>query len=188
MNDNGFISISVIYAFLILFILLMLGIIGSYITRNNLLVNLIQEAKTGIYGGNLEEGDIVLKTYINGEFSPNLPTDYVKYMFDPSGTYCVEGSNIIFDSNTKKVNVTNIINNELCNVSFVSKGETHLLIYANDIPVSFIPSKNSGYIFDDVNSRCLEGNTVTFDTNLWEVRINNISNTNTVCTVYFKRN
>lgn len=49
MNKKGFVSISIIYSFLILFLLLMLSIIASYSNRLNLLSSIVEEAKTNIY-------------------------------------------------------------------------------------------------------------------------------------------
>lgn len=46
---KGIISMSVIYTFLILFILTMTTILSSYIIRNNLVKEVINEAKEEIY-------------------------------------------------------------------------------------------------------------------------------------------
>lgn len=46
---KGIISMSVIYTFLILFILTMTTILSSYIIRNNLIKEVINEAKEEIY-------------------------------------------------------------------------------------------------------------------------------------------
>ena len=46
---KGIISMSVIYTFLILFILTMTTILSSYIIRNNLVREVINEAKEEIY-------------------------------------------------------------------------------------------------------------------------------------------
>ena len=46
---NGIISMSVIYTFLILFILTMTTILSSYVIRNNLVKEVINEAKEEIY-------------------------------------------------------------------------------------------------------------------------------------------
>lgn len=46
---KGIISMSVIYTFLILFILTMTTILSSYVIRNNLVKEVISEAKEEIY-------------------------------------------------------------------------------------------------------------------------------------------
>ena len=46
---KGIISMSVIYTFLILFILTLTTILSSYIIRNNLIKDVINEAKEEIY-------------------------------------------------------------------------------------------------------------------------------------------
>lgn len=46
---KGVISMSVIYTFLVLFILTMTTILSSYIIRNNLIREVINEAKEEIY-------------------------------------------------------------------------------------------------------------------------------------------
>lgn len=46
---KGIISMSVIYTFLILFVLTMTAILSSYIIRNNLVKEVINEAKEEIY-------------------------------------------------------------------------------------------------------------------------------------------
>ncbi len=46
---KGIISMSVIYTFLILFILTMTTILSSYVIRNNLVKEVINEAKEEIY-------------------------------------------------------------------------------------------------------------------------------------------
>lgn len=46
---KGIISMSVIYTFLILFVLTMTTILSSYIIRNNLVKEVINEAKEEIY-------------------------------------------------------------------------------------------------------------------------------------------
>ena len=46
---KGIISMSVIYTFLILFILIMTTILSSHIIRNNLVKEVINEAKEEIY-------------------------------------------------------------------------------------------------------------------------------------------
>lgn len=47
-NKKGFISISIIYTFLILFILIMFSIIISYSNRANMISSIVEEAKESL--------------------------------------------------------------------------------------------------------------------------------------------
>ncbi len=54
LNKKGFFSISIIYSFLILFILLMLGIVSSYVVRNTLIGDIVESAQNDIAGNTLK--------------------------------------------------------------------------------------------------------------------------------------
>lgn len=45
MNKKGFFSVAIIYSFLILFIVILLSIVASYMLRDNLINNIVSEAK-----------------------------------------------------------------------------------------------------------------------------------------------
>ena len=48
-DKKGFMSISIIYSFLILFLLLLVSILASYANRINLVTSVVEDAKTEIY-------------------------------------------------------------------------------------------------------------------------------------------
>lgn len=45
-NKKGFFSVAVVYSFLILFIMLLFMIVSSYLVRDNLINNIVNDAKT----------------------------------------------------------------------------------------------------------------------------------------------
>ena len=51
MKKNGFISMAVIYTFIIVFILLMLSLLTQYVMRNKLVANQIEEVKIELNKG-----------------------------------------------------------------------------------------------------------------------------------------
>ena len=46
MNKKGFFSVTIVYSFLILFIMLLFMIVSSYLVRDNLITNILNDAKT----------------------------------------------------------------------------------------------------------------------------------------------
>ncbi len=50
LNKKGFFSVSIIYSFLILFILLMLGIVSSYVVRDTLIGSVVKKAQENLAG------------------------------------------------------------------------------------------------------------------------------------------
>ena len=48
-SKKGIVSISIVYTFLILFILTLTGILHNYLTKNNLISNIIINVKEEIY-------------------------------------------------------------------------------------------------------------------------------------------
>ena len=51
MNKNGFISMAVIYSFIIVFVLLIVSLLSSYAYRNTLINNEIEEVKNVLNKG-----------------------------------------------------------------------------------------------------------------------------------------
>ena len=47
-DKNGFISMTVVYSFIIIFVLLMLSLLSAYAFRNNIIKNQIDEVKDSL--------------------------------------------------------------------------------------------------------------------------------------------
>ncbi len=48
MNKKGFISVSIIYSFLILFLILLLGILSTYVQRENMIDKIVIQVKADL--------------------------------------------------------------------------------------------------------------------------------------------
>jgi len=124
---KGFISISVVYTFLILFIFLMLAILASYISRETLLSRLISQAKEVIHGGISEDDvdpNIVLKVYVDGVYSKLFPS-YDYYSYNATASYCTNGATLAFSYNDWSASIENINGRTTCLVNFES-GESNI--------------------------------------------------------------
>lgn len=133
---KGFISISVVYTFLILFIFLMLAILASYMSRETLLSRLISQAKEVIHGGISEEDvdpNIVVKVYVDGVYSKLFPS-YDYYSYNATTSYCTNGARLAFSYNDWSATIENINGRSTCVVNFDS-GESNIKPNPNpDIP------------------------------------------------------
>ena len=124
---KGFISISVVYTFLILFIFLMLAILASYISRETLLSRLISQAKEVIHGGISEDEvdpNIILKVYVDGVYSKLFPS-YDYYSYNATTSYCTNGATLAFSYNDWSASIENINGRTTCLVNFES-GESNI--------------------------------------------------------------
>ena len=61
-----------------------------------------------------------------------------------------------------------------------------LAIYINDEETNTIPSKNSGYVFNQERSSCTNGAYINWDNISWSPEISSMSEYKTRCTLYFK--
>lgn len=124
---KGFISISVVYTFLILFIFLMLAILASYISRETLLSRLIAQSKEIIYNGLSEEEtdpNINVRVYVDGVYSKLFPS-YDYYSYDADNSYCTNGASIAFSYTEWSASILNINGRTTCIINFVS-GESNI--------------------------------------------------------------
>lgn len=64
----------------------------------------------------------------------------------------------------------------------VTDGSSYI-VYIDDKKSTFVPTKDDGYFF--ASASCTEGASATLDTNNWTIVWSNVTNTNTVCTLYF---
>ena len=120
---KGFISISVVYAFLILFIFLMLAILASYISRENLLSKLIGQSKDIIYKDNSSEdidNNITIKIFVDGIYSKLFPSKKY-YAYSPDTSYCNNGAELDFNSKNWDASASRITGKTTCIIEFVSK-------------------------------------------------------------------
>lgn len=126
-KKKGFISISVVYTFLILFVFLMLAILASYISRETLLSRLIDQAKEIIHGGISEDEtdpNIVVKVYVDGVYSKLFPS-YEYYSYDATSSYCTNGAYLTFSYNDWSASILNINGRTNCEIVFES-GESNI--------------------------------------------------------------
>ena len=120
---KGFISISVVYAFLILFVFLMLAILASYISRENLLSKLIGQSKDIIYKDNNKEdidNNITIKIFVDGIYSKLFPSSKY-YSYNPDTSYCNNGAILEFDKKHWDASASKITGKTTCVIEFVSK-------------------------------------------------------------------
>ena len=118
---KGFISISIVYTFLILFIFLMLAILASYISRENLLSKIVNQSKEIIYkekNKNEEELNVSIKVYIDGIYSKLFPSNEF-YTYNQDTSYCTNGALIEFDDELWDASVSNIKSKTNCIINFV---------------------------------------------------------------------
>lgn len=126
-NKKGFISISVVYTFLILFVFLMLAILASYISRETLLSKLIDQAKEVIHGGIGEDEvdpNIIVQVYVDGVYSKLFPS-YDYYSYDAQNSYCTNGAYLTFNYNDWTATIQNINGRATCEINFES-GESNI--------------------------------------------------------------
>ena len=79
-----------------------------------------------------------------------------------------------------------ITNNELPEQEYKKNENINLAIYLNEERIENIPSKDSGYLFDEESSFCTNEARVLWDYDSWSPIIKNISNFPTRCTLVFR--
>ena len=120
---KGFISISVVYTFLILFVFLMLAILASYISRENLLSRLVSQSKDIIYNGTADDNldnNIIVKVYIDGVYAKLFPSK-TYYEYSPESSYCTSAAILTFDDENWSASLSNISGRTTCMIYFLSK-------------------------------------------------------------------
>ena len=68
-----------------------------------------------------------------------------------------------------------------------SNGDLYFAFYVDDIISKTMPQKNEGYVLDKEKTNCTKGASVAFNVERWSVRVLNMTEKNTKCTLYFKK-
>ena len=167
MKKNGFIAISLIYTFFILFLVLMLYVFNSYSRNKYLLDSFKNEIKQDFFES--ESADINLYFYVyneeTGSYELEKEINQSDYEFVERESFCTgEDNEIIAEENEIKVSAKS---GTICKAYFKRKPRTtnEILIYIkegdNSSLVSDIP--DSRYTFIESESTC-ENGTISFDT------------------------
>ena len=80
-----------------------------------------------------------------------------------------------------------IIDNQFPEQKDIKNENINLTIYLNEERIENIPSKDSGYLFDEESSFCTNEASVLWDYDSWSPIIKNISNSNYYSILYSKQ-
>ena len=72
------------------------------------------------------------------------------------------------------------------NGNAVDPGDLYFAFYVDDVISSTMPAKGEGYVLDKEKTTCTNGATVEWLDDEWAPKINNLTQTRTKCTLYFK--
>lgn len=163
---------------------------GGYV-YNNLNLNSGEYKIDGIYDERSNaSGDIIIRTYLNGKMVEEMPSysemQNNHYIFDEIASSCTNGATIsyIATSSSHKLEVNNVGSTTECIAVFHDRRDVSLTVVADDLVVSEIPDKNSGYVYE--SSTCNNGATIAWDNDNWTNTISNVTQTNTNCVIRFK--
>ena len=73
------------------------------------------------------------------------------------------------------------------NGNVVDPGDLYFSFYADGVISSTMPGKGEGYVLDKEKTTCTNGATVEWLDDEWAPKINNLTQTRTKCTLYFKK-
>ena len=82
--------------------------------------------------------------------------------------------------NPKKIGITFI------NGNVVDPGDLYFVFYVDGVISSTMPAKGDGYVLDKEKTTCTNGASVEWLDDEWAPKINNLTQTRTKCTLYFK--
>ena len=68
-----------------------------------------------------------------------------------------------------------------------SNGDLYFAFYVDDEISKTMPQKGEGYVLDKEKTKCTKGASVEFNENDWSVKVLNMTETRTKCTLYFKK-
>ena len=68
-----------------------------------------------------------------------------------------------------------------------SNGDLYFAFYVNDVISKTMPQKGEGYVLDKEKTTCTKGASVEFNETDWSVKVLNMTERNTKCTLYFER-
>ena len=72
------------------------------------------------------------------------------------------------------------------NGNVVDPGDLYFAFYVDGVISSTMPAKGEGYVLDKEKTACTNGATVEWLADEWAPKINNLTQTRTKCTLYFK--
>ena len=68
-----------------------------------------------------------------------------------------------------------------------SNGDLYFAFYVDDVISKTMPQKGEGYVLDKEKTNCTKGASVEFNETDWSVKVLNMTETRTKCTLYFKK-
>ena len=68
-----------------------------------------------------------------------------------------------------------------------SNGDLYFAFYVDDVISKTMPQKGEGYVLDKEKTNCTKGASVEFNENDWSVKVLNMTETRTKCTLYFRK-
>ncbi len=68
-----------------------------------------------------------------------------------------------------------------------SNGDLYFAFYVDDVISKTMPQKGEGYVLDKEKTNCTKGASVEFNENDWSVKVLNMTETRTKCTLYFEK-
>ena len=68
-----------------------------------------------------------------------------------------------------------------------SNGDLYFAFYVDDEISKTMPQKGEGYVLDKEKTNCTKGASVEFNENDWSVKVLNMTETRTKCTLYFRK-
>ena len=66
-------------------------------------------------------------------------------------------------------------------------GDLYFAFYVDDVISKTMPQKGEGYVIDQEKTNCTKGASVEFNTDDWSVKVLNMTETRTKCTLYFEK-
>ena len=75
----------------------------------------------------------------------------------------------------------------IINGTVQDSGDLYFAFYVDDVISKTMPKKGEGYSFDQEKTICTNGASVEWDNENWRPMINNLNQTKTKCTLYFKK-
>ena len=68
-----------------------------------------------------------------------------------------------------------------------SNGDLYFAFYVDDVISKTMPQKGEGYVLDTEKTNCTKGASVEFNETDWSVKVLNMTETHTKCTLYFEK-
>ena len=72
------------------------------------------------------------------------------------------------------------------NGNVVDPGDLYFAFYVDGVISSTMPGKGEGYVLDKEKTTCTKGANIVFDNNDWSIKVLNLTEAKTTCTLYFK--